>query len=180
MRIWSIKVAPFRVWRQDTNRWKGATSHNFHWQWTWPPSQHGSPWCHWALFTFRRTRKPSQTLDPFTAILFSVHVNFKKEFCLMLCKIDKWHFWLLRVTSSCSPSLLAHGISCVSTACMPQSINIFSSEPWHCHHYNHLWGPAQRQTQCLSPSAVPPCHFHRQQDTHTRAGWINLQDDTQF
>ena len=32
----------------------------------------------------------------------------------------------------------------------------------------------------LSPPAVLLCQHHRQQDTHSRARWINLRDDTPF
>ena len=44
MRIWGIKVAPFRVWRQGTIMWKGATSPGFCQQWTWTPFWHGPFW----------------------------------------------------------------------------------------------------------------------------------------
>lgn len=77
MRIWSIKVVPFRVWRQGAIMWKVVATGN----------GLGRHLC-MVLFgatvyfsVFRRTRKPSQPLDSLTAILSSVHVvnlNFKR------------------------------------------------------------------------------------------------------
>lgn len=40
--------------------------------------------------------------------------------------------------------------------------------------------PCTEANSGLSPTAVPPRHYHRWQGTHSRAAWINLQDDTQF
>lgn len=162
--------------------WKGATSYSLHGQRTWPPS---------CIVLFGAT-EPFSSLEgqenplslwipslPFPHFSQSTWPAWTLKGLLLNALQDRhWYFWLLRVTCSCCPSLLAHGTSCVSTACM----HTFASEPWHCRHYLHPRCPAQRQTLGPLISAVSPCQCHRQQDTHSRGGvgvGINLQDDTQ-
>lgn len=107
--------------------------------------------------------KTLSPLNPTLPCFFSAHIislNFKRVVasCFAIQSSD-----ISNCSVAClsSPSVPAHGASCVSTARVAQDTNTFATEPWHGHHYTSnacteaSSGPLTLSCSAVSASQAP-------------------------